>query len=365
VRTPFRLLCRCLSGALGRSPSSFDLPSSDDEWAKVLRLSGQHLVTPTLRWALREQQLYSDLSAGVADYRDAVHELNQQRNQECAQQFHEVAALLEAISVQPVLLKGMAAIARGLYPSFGERMLTDLDILVPASRLPDVVETLVQAGYRTFPEHGELAGSGGWEVLCHHYPPLFRPDAPAALELHVQPVDLPFVKLLSSEDVFSAAVRSSWGASDCLVPSPTQFVAHNVIHALLVNTRGKLERVSLRQLFECALAIQKYGDAVDWCALSRRFEANSEGRALRQYLALARACFGQELPVHVQTDIWDRWRVDAYLVRGDLDNKVVEWTINLVGQTKSRAKNLCRKPKLIRKLLDFDFYARWVRSIKW
>lgn len=364
MRTPFSVLCRCLTGALGQPLSEVDLPCNAGEWEKVLKLSGQHLVTPSVRWALREQGRFSELPADVADYLDAVHELNLLRNRECEQQLHDVIALLGGIGVQPVLLKGAAAIAGGLYPTSGERMISDLDILVSSDRLADAVDVLAEAGYQTSAGHSELAESGGWEAVCHHYPPLYRADLPAVLELHVQPVDLPFVKLLSSADVFGRAVTASWAGGECLLPSPTDFVAHNTIHALLVNTQGKLEQVSVRQLFEFALAIRTYGDKIDWCALGSRFSANGGGRALRQYLALASACLDLEPVADARTDFWDRSRVKAYLSRIDLDSPTLEWTINLLYQTKSRARNLWRKPDLGRKLLDPEFYARWVRSIK-
>ena len=80
-RTPFQLLSNCLRGALGQKLAASALPANANEWEKVLRLSGAHLATPQLRWALLEQGLFSEVPPDVAEYLDAVHTLNLEKNQ--------------------------------------------------------------------------------------------------------------------------------------------------------------------------------------------------------------------------------------------------------------------------------------------
>jgi hypothetical protein len=363
-RTTFRILCRCLTGALGQTLVSSDLPANSSEWEAVLRLSSSHLVTPQLRWALWEQGLVSDLPADVADYLEAVYTLNLERNRECESQLEQLIPMLNSIGVAPVLLKGGAAIVGGLYPTSGERMITDLDILIPAQRLPDVLDELGGIGYRLMDSHGELATTGDWKALCHHYPPLFKTGLPASIELHVEPVDLPFFKSLTSDEVLRGARALKWRGVHCRIPSPEHFIAHNVIHAFLVNTQGKLEKISLRQLFEFVLANQKYGDGISWDRLCCRFDDLGYGSALRQYLALASTCLNYYPSTAINIGIWNRSRIQLHLIRLDLDSPFIEWTINFLGQIKCRLKNLLRKPTLIRKLLSVDFYKRWINSIK-
>ena len=363
-RTAFRLLCRCLTGALGQTLLSSDLPANPQEWEEVLRLSSSHLVTPQLRWALREQGLFTELPPDVADYLDAVYALNLERNGECENQLEQLIPVLNSLGVQPALLKGGAAIVGGLYPTSGERMITDLDILIPAKGLSAILNKMEAMGYQALDSHSELATTGGWQALCHHYPPLFCPGLPSTIELHVEPVDLPFFKLLSSDEFLRDAVTLKWRGGDCLIPSPTHFVAHNIIHSFLVNTRGKLEVISLRQLFEFVHASQTYSEQVSWTALVKRFDEPGYGSALRQYLALANTCLGFTPPVEIELGTWDRWRIKPHLARLDLNNPSVEWMINFCSQAKVRLQNLFRKPDLLKKLLSSDFYSRWAKSIK-
>ncbi len=147
--TAATMLCQCLSGALGQSLSPSSLPTSEERWASVLRLSGDHLVTPVLRWALREQKgLYDELPSNVVDYLEAVYALNLEKNLSCEDQLSELISDLNKIEVRPVLLKGAAMLVGGLYPTSGERMISDLDILIPEERLPDVLSRMLALGYQ-------------------------------------------------------------------------------------------------------------------------------------------------------------------------------------------------------------------------
>lgn len=357
------MLGRCLTGALGQPLAPADLPVDATEWERILRLSGAHLVTPHLRWALRQQGLYAELPADVADYLDAVYTLNLERNLACESQLEQLISLLGTVGVQPVLLKGAAAIVGGLYPTDGERMISDLDILVPAGRLSDILEKLHGAGYHPMEFDRELVESGDWEALSHHYPPLVSPGLPAALELHLQPVDLAFGELLPGEEVLQDAVTLKWRGKDCLIPSAVHFLAHNVIHSFLVNTQGKLEKISLRQLFEFARASRGYPDELDWTALRQRFDDLGYGSALRQYVSLAGTFFHFQPPAAIGIGRWNRLKSQVHVARLDLDSPWIEWIMNFLAQMTGRLEHLTRKPSLTKKLLTADFYARWYNSV--
>lgn len=359
-----RVLCGCLTGALGRPLSACDLPVQAADWEQVLRFSGVHLVTTQLRWALHRQGQLSEVPTDVTDYLEAVYALNLERNLACESQLEQLIAMLDSVGVQPVLLKGAAAIVGGLYPTAGERMISDLDILVPAEKLSDILANMRAAGYRPVEIGRELVENGEWQALSHHYPPLVGPGLPAAVELHLQPVDLAFVDLLPGDEVFRNAVTLRWRGKDCLIPSPDHFLAHNVIHSFLVNTQSKLERVSLRQLFEFVHASHCYLEKVAWAALWKRFDDRSYGSPLRQYLSLARDCFDFEPPAAIGIGAWNRLKSRIHLARLDLDRPSIEWAMNFLGQLTVRLEHLSRKPSLARKLLKTDFYTRWYDSVR-
>jgi hypothetical protein len=111
-----------------------------------------------------------------------VHGENARRNRALRRQLGEAVGRLNGIGVEPVLLKGAARLADGLYPDPGWRVMRDLDLLVPRDRLGEAAACLRSAGYRF------LEGGAGWSGRHHHLPQLARDGAPAVIELHAEPL---------------------------------------------------------------------------------------------------------------------------------------------------------------------------------
>jgi hypothetical protein len=134
-------------------------------------------------------------------------------------------------------------------------MISDLDILIPAEKLAgDSGETggggLPASSYRSGMKMPDPVGFDN----DHHYPPLISREWQSSVELHVQPLWLSTVAFLPCEEVFREAIPLAWRGGECLLPSPTHFIIHNLVHAFVMNVQGGLERVSIRQLFEFVLA---------------------------------------------------------------------------------------------------------------
>lgn len=363
ARAASRLLCGCLRGAFAGPFAASNLPANASEWEQVLRVSSDHLATLQLRWALQAQGLFSELPSDVAEFLDAVYWLNLERNQQCENQLAQLIPLLNRIGVQPVLLKGAAAIVGGLYPSSGERMISDLDILIPGARLPEILEKLAEVGYQPHLAVGQKLPDPVGFAAHHHYPPMVSREWSSSVELHVQPVRLAVVRFLANEEVFRDAVPRAWRGGVCLLPSPTHFMIHNVVHAFLVNVQSHLERVSLRQLFEFVLASRTWEDQIDWEAITSRFDDLGRRKALQEYLALANLCFDFAPPAGIAIDDRDRRRARRYLTRIESYHRPRELAIKLLCQVK-RLGNLRRDPGKLRMLLTTDFYARLFESLK-
>ncbi|MGC2225306.1 MAG: nucleotidyltransferase family protein, partial [Methylocella sp.] len=125
-----------------------DLPANEAEWQRVLHLSSSHLVAPMLRRAYQEHGLVSGLPADVVEFLDAVYTLNLESNLRYQYQLAQLIQALNDTGVRPLLLKGAATLASGLYPTPGERMIGDIDVLIPSAKLAGAVEHLLAAGYQ-------------------------------------------------------------------------------------------------------------------------------------------------------------------------------------------------------------------------
>lgn len=356
-RSAHQLLCHWLSGALGRKLTATELPANEAEWQSVLHLSGRHLVTPPLRWAAREQGLISMLPTDVREYLDAVCALNLDRNRQCEDQLIHLAQALNSIDVRPVLLKGAAALVSGLYPTSAERIIGDIDVLIPAQRLPDILDRLGIAGYQPVAGEGELPKAEDLMRQHHHYPPLQSPDWPAAVELHVHPVHLSATRLLSAAEVCREAKPVLWHGGELSLPSPTHFLMHNVIHAFVVDFRKRLF-LSLRQLFEFVHANRVYSERIDCPAIVARFDSQGYREALRGYAALANAYLGFQAPPGLTLEGWEQGRPILHRIRTDLSHPTIGFLLAIAMLMQLRARSLLKAPGKLKKLLTREFYSQ-------
>jgi len=359
-RTTFGTLCRCLNGALGQPLTQPDLPANPAEWEKVLRLSSAHLVTPQLRWALQEQgkELVSAVPTDVVEYLEAIYTLNLEKTARVKEQLAQFIQALNCLGVRPLLLKGAAAIVGGLYPTDGERMITDIDVLIPPSTLPAILEKLASVGYQQMDRKRGLVKIRTEGALSHHHhPPLFHPDWPVTVELHVHPVVLRYGRLLATDELFLGARPLLWRGADFLLPAPLHMIVHNVIHTFLVDARDQMRNMSLRQSFEFVLANRSYADRIDWAAIRDRFDNNGYGISLRQYLALANHCFNFSWPSAIARDPDQEASIRPYVFRQNLENHIARATVNLLCWATIGLRNLHRDPKKMKRLIDVDFYS--------
>jgi hypothetical protein len=262
-----------------------------------------------------------------------------------------------------VLLKGAAALVSGLYPTPGERMIGDIDVLVPLSSLSPVLDQLTAVGYEAQPlEEGNSLGTEGFQAEGHNYAPLESADWPVAVELHVHPVHLSVAQLLGSEEVIRDATPLNWRGSDCLLPSPTHFVMHNVIHAFVVDMRD-CGFLSLRQLFEFVRANRTYGERIDWAVIQQRFVSLGYGSALRGYAVPASIYLGFQVPPELTISGFARLRRRFY--RTELGHPAkhflfsLGWFLRVLGTlVRIRAGHLVSNPRRMKKLFRVRFYMR-------
>jgi hypothetical protein len=351
---------------LGRELAPKDFLANEAEWQGVLSLASTHLVAPSLRRAFLDQGLVSELPADVSEFLDVVHTLNLERNLRYQDQLVHLIQVLNNIGVQPVLLKGAAALVSGLYHTPGERMIGDIDVLIPQSKLAAAVKDLLAAGYQPFIAEEELPETEDYGLKNHHYPRIYSLDWPASVELHVHPVHVWVARLLGNEEVVQDAIPLNWRGGDCLLPSPTHFVMQNVIHAFIVDKRER-GFLSLRQLFEFVCASRTYDKQIDWGMIQQRFDSLGYGRALRGYVMLADAYLGFQLPPELAISCWTRLRRKFYRIQ--LEYPAIHFLLSLgralqmLGNlVRTHIRNQVNNPRSMKKLFRLRYYIRLYRE---
>jgi hypothetical protein len=355
----FRFLCGCLS--LNRSDEQLralhqSAQGGDFAWETLIELASTTLVAPAFSSALRAKRLEAVVPGDVLDFFDGVATLNRQRNEKIRAEAINLALILNRLDVVPVLLKGGANLLSGLYADSAHRMMTDLDVLVPAQLLLDCVAELRRNGYEVLLDNGYPAH--------HHYPPLGRAGSVAAIELHAEALDSPYDKLLAPAEIFATTSTLECGAS-LAVPSPACRIVHAITHAQLSDHDYLYGRLPLRELVDLALLDRAFRPQIDWPAIRGRFARCRATTALDFHLLAAERLLGVTIDDEAAKDATARvfcrraiWQVSHPGARRLSERLLRPWL--LLRRTLSR--KVLRK-RFVRNLRETAWYRRQWRML--
>jgi hypothetical protein len=220
----FEFICATLRASLaGRR---LDIPP-DIDWPSVAAQAGSHFVTPMMAPALVD---HADVPSDMRDYFAAVQTLTAQNADELCAQIAAVTTALRGVGVQPVLLKGAAALAQGLYRAPGVRLMVDIDVLVDGAKMQQSRHALSRCGYsqrqprerRRFVH--DIASERPHDLAPvhepHHESPFFHEDTGIPVELH-RALSFPaFAALLPAHDALRRATPVSADGMEFSVLAP-------------------------------------------------------------------------------------------------------------------------------------------------
>jgi hypothetical protein len=108
-----------------------------------------------------------------------------------------------------------------------------------------------------------------------------------------------------------------------LLPGIDWRIAHNIVHAQIVDRRYRAARPSLRQLLDLAVLRRRHGTAIDWNWQSRHFARFGFAAVLRDNLALAEALLDEPAPDGSGADPQaTRQRFVNAAARGKVDGRI-------------------------------------------
>ena len=194
-------------------------------WSTIGQLAEREKLLPVLWGRLRNHSGAIPPRVADAFQRQAV--VTEFRMAMMGTVLERAVAMLAADGISVMLLKG-AALATTVYPSFGQRPMGDLDILVRREDAQRAWERMRDAGWTIEPE---FAGDAAFHESHHHLPPLVDPRGlKLVLEIHraLLPVESPCV--LAVDDVWRDARQVALGASAVWVPSDLHQLLHLCVH---------------------------------------------------------------------------------------------------------------------------------------
>ncbi|WP_298725111.1 nucleotidyltransferase family protein [uncultured Ferrovibrio sp.] len=276
-----------------------------DDWPPILALANAHFISAALYPSLAAAQDWNSLPEDLRDYLALLHEQNGLRNSHLRQQAEEVIAAFNAAGVAPLLLKGGAALFLDYYDDPAARMIRDLDFLVPRSQADTALNALSRIGYRAVARYPEGHNA---------YGDFARDGAPAAIDLHLEVVDAPY--LLPAASLWQQARQLCLPCGVAFAPSIQHAVLHNILHAQVHHTgnyyRGSFE---LRQLLDFVTLARRYRDQIDWTELSGHMRSHRLTGVLHAYLLAADRLLGLPWPLPERPGMLTRWQLQRCLLQ--------------------------------------------------
>ena len=284
----YTAICDRLSaGLLGTAPSP---PVTDQPWESIIEASSHHLVTPALAWSMRN----ADCPPDVRAYFEAVLTLNRNRNQTIVATLARVVSTLNGAGIEPVLLKGAAHLADGIYPDPGVRIVGDVDLLVPAGSAPDALQSLLRSGFVA------AAPTPLVSLPMHHLPRLCERETGVAVEVHTEVVRRRDEAFVPVPWFLEGAQAIAFRGVSMRIPDATRRVAHAIVHDQLQDGGYRHRAARLRPLLDLAMIRARHEFTIDWHLLQGRFDRNGAGDMFCSYLSYAEALFGQPMPAAVR-----------------------------------------------------------------
>ncbi len=223
------------------------LQKDDIPWEQFVALADQHLILQALFPKIQDHKLDEFFPGEVLKHLKYIFDLTTTRNLEVIKQTEKLTVVLSKEGISPLYMKGVGNILDGVYKYPGERILHDIDLLVPEEKFEDAAKILISDGYRSNYNYNPAQKN-----QSRHYPILFKPGEPVYAELHRMPVGRKYSKYFNTEMTMQAAKRITFYPG-CLVMSDEHKIIHNFIHGQMDHRSRIYAREFMRNLYDLLL----------------------------------------------------------------------------------------------------------------
>jgi len=258
-------------------------------WEDFVWMGSSHLVLPALYSVFGRNGVLPMLPADLADYLSEIHALNRDRNLKILAQSHELIRILNGAGIEPVFLKGAGHLLQELYPDNGDRIMSDIDILLSQEDLAKAACLLYENGYF----HPDEFNDDNFEKH-HHLPGFEHRDKIAMVEIHHSLFPGRYSKLISNAEI--ATEKRKLDGIDAWVLSYRHQVALNFVHDQLVDDGFKYKAMVIKGLYDFFLMAKNEPEQNATSILSgfnRKFNA---------YSFFASALFNHSQMIHYKSD---------------------------------------------------------------
>jgi hypothetical protein len=278
-------LCQCFQGSLPK----------DIDWISLISLANQTLTTPALQDVAED---FSDeIPKDVHRYIGEIFARTLVRNDRLTEQLTEALAALNARGITPILMKGSAMLATLPRAKMGQRLVTDLDLMVSPDEVEPALDCLQDIGYRT---HWKArAGAAKW------YVDLARPHDAGMIDLHQCPPGHRFFYSAAGDIRHHCRLQGA-----AYIPSATYHALMLIIHDQFQDSDYWVGRIDLRHLLDLR-DLANSPDGIDWSLLASLAPGNLARNAIETQLVTLSSLLGVSVPDHMRRRVVPRlqyWR---------------------------------------------------------
>lgn len=244
------------------------------DWQDTRLLAWSNLLA-TAVWPALDDVTRTRYAADLEGFAVA-HALNTDRNSELRAQLERVVTRLNAVGIEPLILKGAAHLATGLWPTPGSRLVSDIDLLIEADALDAAFSALE-----------DFAGAGPQDrghpeiiALNKHMLPVMGAGGPAAIELHHAIYQGAATRLAPPADLLHRAKPIELGGAHARILSPTDRVLTAMMHGLAGSGTYLAPTLHMRDMLDIHFLAATHGERIDWEWIERHLAANRWAVAL-------------------------------------------------------------------------------------
>lgn len=289
----FDFLCGCLQHSDidgdGSAWNTKRFKKTQLDWQRILRLADGHFVLPLLYHHLQQKGILASLPEDLQELLAEIHHLNTLRNTLILEEINRLAPLFNSEGIEPVFVKGSAALLMELYENRGLRVMNDVDFLVSREQRPICIKLMQSVGY-SFMEGVRLPKD------FHHDFPLIHDGHSIRFEIHDRLNRKPILD--------STIIRRDSEAIDLpkgrvRVPAKTHFAIHNILHHQVFDHGFFEEKMPLYQIYDLYILRENHDAMLDWRAIGDLFTVHYLQDAYHSTLWFLQKLFHQMPPSEV------------------------------------------------------------------
>ena len=262
--------------ARNRSKIEAQLRSNTVDWDAVVQLSTAHYVFPALYCNLKKVNFLGYVPKELLAFMKHLTQLNRERNQQIIIQAKEINSLLRKNNITPIFLKGTGNLLEGLYEDIAERMVGDIDLIVPKIDFFRTINVLKTNGYyeieNKLPE------------FHRHYPSMVKRNNIAAIEIHKEVIIEKYINEFSNEFIHQEAKE----INGCFVLSFSQQICISGIASQVNDYGHAYNKIPLRNAYDVFLLSKKADSVTSIANLDKLFDH------LNCFLAICYKIFGKD-----------------------------------------------------------------------